>query len=245
MTGEPLIDYEALTQNAMRSVVQAVLARTAASGLPGDHHFYISFDTQAENVAISKRLREKYPQEMTIVLQHRFWDLHVFDDRFEVKLTFDGIPERLVIPYRAIKVFFDPSVRYGLQFEEPDFNSDTIDQTMNPQDLSQFMATTTDDDKFSTFRTPAAGRDPITPATLMREEAADDNAERIANGSGENNGAVGSGRDETSSTAAHADANGAGQSVANGTNAAADDNDADADDAKSAEIVSLDAFRKK
>jgi hypothetical protein len=68
---------------------------------------------------MSKRLREKYPREMTIVLQHRFWELNVTDDRFEVKLTFDGIPERLVVPFAAIKVFFDPSVRYGLQFEDP------------------------------------------------------------------------------------------------------------------------------
>jgi len=139
MTGEPLIDYEALTQNAMRSVVKEVLTRTANSGLPGDHHFYISFDTKAEGSAISKRLKGKYPNEMTIVLQHRFWDLNVYEDRFEVKLTFDGVPERLVVPYKAIKVFFDPSVRYGLQFEEPDFNSEAIDRTMSPVEISNLL----------------------------------------------------------------------------------------------------------
>ena len=117
MSSEGTIDYEALTQDAMRGVVRRVLEEAAKDGLPGDHHFYISFDTLAPGVVLSKRLREKYAEEMTIVLQHRFWDLAVSDDRFEVKLTFDGIPERLVIPYRAIKVFFDPSVRYGLQFE--------------------------------------------------------------------------------------------------------------------------------
>lgn len=122
MTAEHTIDYEALTQDAMRSVVRAVLLRAAKSGLPGDHHFYISFDTQAPGVILSKRLKEspKYQSEMTIVLQHRFWDLAVSDERFEVKLTFDGIPERLVVPFSAVKVFFDPSVRYGLQFEEPE-----------------------------------------------------------------------------------------------------------------------------
>jgi hypothetical protein len=104
----------------MRGVVRTVLTRTAKTGLPGDHHFFISFDTQAPGVSLSKRLKEKYAHEMTIVLQHRFWDLSVTEDRFEVKLTFDGVPERLVIPFAAIKVFFDPSVRYGLQFEEPD-----------------------------------------------------------------------------------------------------------------------------
>jgi len=118
MTGESTIDYEGLAQEAMRGVVRKVLTGTAKSGLAGDHHFYISFDTEAPGVSLSKRLKEKYPREMTIVLQHRFWDLVVSEDRFEVKLTFDGIPERLVVPFAAIKVFFDPSVRFGLQFED-------------------------------------------------------------------------------------------------------------------------------
>ena len=123
-----MIDYEALAQDAMRGVVRAVLTRTAKSGLPGDHHFYISFDTQHPGVVLSKRLREKYPEEMTIVLQHRFWDLSVTEERFEVKLTFDGIPERLVVPFAALKIFFDPSVRYGLQFEAPDLGPEALEQ---------------------------------------------------------------------------------------------------------------------
>lgn len=127
MTGESTIDYEGLAQEAMRGVVRKVLARTAKSGLIGDHHFYISFETEAPGVTLSKRLREKYPREMTIVLQHRFWDLAVSEDRFEVKLTFDGIPERLVVPFTAVKVFFDPSVRFGLQFEEGDARPDEAD----------------------------------------------------------------------------------------------------------------------
>ncbi|MBX9683701.1 MAG: hypothetical protein K2X41_07925 [Hyphomicrobium sp.] len=119
MATEPTIDYEALQQDAMRGVVRSVLQQTIKNGLPGDHHFYISFLTLAPGVILSKRLKEKYTHEMTIVLQHRFWDLIVNDERFEVKLTFDGIPERLVIPFAAIKVFIDPSVRFGLQFEDP------------------------------------------------------------------------------------------------------------------------------
>lgn len=119
MTAGQTIDYEALAQDAMRGIVRTVLMRAAKSGLPGDHHFYIAFDTQAPGVGLSRRLKEKYPEEMTIVLQHRFWDLAATDERFEVKLTFDGIPERLVVPYTAIRVFFDPSVRYTLQFEDP------------------------------------------------------------------------------------------------------------------------------
>lgn len=124
MTAGQTIDYDALAQDALRGVVRTVLTAVAKTGLPGDHHFYISFDTQAPGVVLSKRLREKYPEEMTIVLQHRFWDLLVTEDRFEVKLTFDGIPERLVVPFSSLQVFFDPSVRYGLQFEEPAADGD-------------------------------------------------------------------------------------------------------------------------
>ena len=119
MAAEPTIDYEALAQDALRGVVRTVLIQAAKTGLPGEHHFYISFDTGASGVVLSKRLKDKYPTEMTTVLQHRFWDLSVSDSGFEVKLTFDGIPERLVVPFAAIRVFFDPSVRYGLQFEDP------------------------------------------------------------------------------------------------------------------------------
>ena len=118
------IDYDALAQDAMRGLVRTVLTQITKTGLPGAHHFYISFETDIAGVSLSKRLKEKYPREMTIVLQHRFWDLSVTDDHFEVKLAFDGIPERLVVPFAAIKVFFDPSVPYGLQFEEPSFGAD-------------------------------------------------------------------------------------------------------------------------
>ena len=124
MTSGQNIDYEVLAQDAMRTVVRSVLTRIAKTGLPGEHHFYIAFNTQAPGVSISKRLKEKYPEEMTIVLQHRFWDLLVSEERFEVKLTFDSIPERLVVPFSVVKVFFDPSVPYGLQFEESELTSE-------------------------------------------------------------------------------------------------------------------------
>jgi hypothetical protein len=119
MTVGQSIDYDGLTQQALRTVVHAVLSSVAKTGLPGEHHFFIAFDTRAPGVGMSRRLKEKYPEEMMVVLQHRFWDLSVSDDRFEVKLTFDGIPERLLVPFAAIKLFFDPSVRFTLQFEEP------------------------------------------------------------------------------------------------------------------------------
>jgi hypothetical protein len=112
------IRYDLLTQQALRGVVRSVLSDTAKKGLPGDHHFYISFDTRAEGVRLSDRLRAQYPEEMTIILQHQFWDLKVGEGDFEVGLSFGGIPERLTVPFEAINGFFDPSVQFGLQFEE-------------------------------------------------------------------------------------------------------------------------------
>lgn len=112
-----LIRYDLLAQDALRGVVKRVLVDAAKEGLPGDHHFYITFDTRAPGVRLSNRMREKYPQEMTVVLQHQFWDLVVTEHTFEVGLSFGGIPERLLVPFEAIKGFFDPSVQFGLQFE--------------------------------------------------------------------------------------------------------------------------------
>jgi hypothetical protein len=112
------IRYDLLTQQALRGVVRAVLADAAANGLPGEHHFYIAFDTRAEGVGMPDRLRAQYPEQMTIILQHQFWDLKVSEEGFEVGLSFGGIPTKLSIPFQAVKGFFDPSVQFGLQFEE-------------------------------------------------------------------------------------------------------------------------------
>jgi hypothetical protein len=117
---EDLMRYDLMAQEALRGVVKAALRRAARQGLPGDHHFFVAFDTTHSGVRISERLRKKYPDEMTIVLQHQFWSLEVYDDRFEVDLSFDNIPERLSIPFSAIKGFFDPSVQFGLQFDVSD-----------------------------------------------------------------------------------------------------------------------------
>jgi uncharacterized protein len=108
--------YDLLTQDALRGLIRRVLTDAATKGLPGEHHFFITFDTRAEGVQVSPRIKAKYPQEMTIVLQHQFWDLKVTDDDFEVGLAFNGIPERLHIPLKAVKAFHDPSVQFGLQF---------------------------------------------------------------------------------------------------------------------------------
>lgn len=115
-----LIRYDVLTRDALRGVLRQVLTDAAAHGLPGEHHFYITFLSTADGVKISPRLLSQYPKEMTIILQHQFWDLVVAEDHFEVGLSFSGIPERLVVPFSAITRFFDPSVQFGLQFETSD-----------------------------------------------------------------------------------------------------------------------------
>jgi hypothetical protein len=115
-----LIRYDLLAQEALRGVVRRVIADAAKSGLPGDHHFFITFDTTKPGIKMSPRLHAQHPEELTIVLQHQFWDLAVSDDAFEVRLSFKGIPERLVVPFDAIKAFFDPSVKFGVQFDSAD-----------------------------------------------------------------------------------------------------------------------------
>jgi uncharacterized protein len=114
--GVDYIRYDILAQEALRGMVRTVLADTAAKGLPGDHHFYITFDTRAEGVRLSPRLHAQHPKDMTIVLQHQFWDLTVTDEGFGVGLSFNGIPENLVVPWSAITDFVDPSVQFGLKF---------------------------------------------------------------------------------------------------------------------------------
>ncbi len=114
---DDLIRYDVLVQDALRTVVRKVLREVADGGLPGEHHFYIAFDTTAPGVRLSSRLRQQHPEEMTVVLQHQFWDLAVTDHAFEVGLSFGGVPERLLVPFAAVKGFFDPSVQFGLQFD--------------------------------------------------------------------------------------------------------------------------------
>ena len=119
------IRYDVLARDALRGVLRRVLADAAEHGLPGEHHFFITFVSTAEGVKLSPRLLSQYPEEMTVILQHQFWDLVVTEDRFEVGLSFGGIPERVVVPFSAIKSFFDPSVQFGLQFEPQDTATET------------------------------------------------------------------------------------------------------------------------
>jgi hypothetical protein len=128
-----LIRYDLLAQEALRGVVRRVLTDAARDGLPGDHHFYVSFKTAHPGVRISSRLREKYPDEITIVLQHQFWDLTISDTGFEVGLSFGGAPELLLVPFDAVSGFFDPSVQFGLKFEVITEEASMIDTADNEE----------------------------------------------------------------------------------------------------------------
>jgi uncharacterized protein len=114
---EDLIRYDILAQDALRGVIRKVLSEVNRTGLPGNHHFFITFVTGATGVRISTRLREKYPEQMTIVIQHQYWDLEVSETGFEVTLSFNDVSEKLIIPYSSIRGFYDPSVNFELEFE--------------------------------------------------------------------------------------------------------------------------------
>ena len=114
---ESWLRYDRMVEQALRSVLRRALTEAAQRGLPGDHHFYITFHTDRSGVGMADWLRQQYPQEMTIILQHQFWDLAVEEDRFAVTLSFGGRHERLTIPLGAVTAFADPSVKFGLQFE--------------------------------------------------------------------------------------------------------------------------------
>jgi len=146
------IRYDVLARDALRGVLRRVLSDAAEHGLPGEHHFFITFLSKADGVKLSPRLLAQYPEEMTIILQHQFWDLVVSEDRFEVGLSFGGIPERLLVPFAAIKSFFDPSVQFGLQFEPQEAMEAPAAKLPADQPSPALTATTT--------ATPAAAEEP-------------------------------------------------------------------------------------
>ena len=122
------IDYGNLMHNAMRSLIQDVLTEVKNNGLPGEHHFFITFDTNHAGVEMASWLKDRYPTEITVVMQHWYDDLEVKDDSFSVTLNFGDTPEHLVIPYEAILTFVDPSVEFGLRFETNEEDEDTDEQ---------------------------------------------------------------------------------------------------------------------
>jgi hypothetical protein len=135
---EDQLHYPLLIDHAMRGVVREVLKRVQSTGLPGEHHFYISFLTGFPGVKMSEQLKSRYPKEITIVMQHQYWDFKVEENAFTVTLSFGGVPEKLTIPYAALTAFADPSIKFGLQFQHSDVLEDVEDTTLElPQDLTK------------------------------------------------------------------------------------------------------------
>ena len=131
-----LMNYDNMVQNALRHVVRDALIRVEKEGLIGEHHFYIAFDTNHPGVTMSDTLKAKYPEEMTIVLQHKFWGLKVDPDRFEVNLSFNQIPELLIVPFSAVRGFYDPSVQFGLQFHSDDELASELEEAVEELEAS-------------------------------------------------------------------------------------------------------------
>ena len=130
---EDLMGYDQIVEDALKGVVREALSRVAVVGLPGDHHFYITYKTDAPGVHVPQSLQKQYPEEITIVIQHRFWDLIIDDDKFSVTLSFGGRKEYLEVPFAAITGFADPSVQFGLQFkaEQSHINENLQEQEDN------------------------------------------------------------------------------------------------------------------
>ncbi len=164
------IDYDAKVQDALRNVVKDVLRDTAKEGLQGEHHFYVAFKTQAEGVNIPAHLVSRFPDEMTIVLQHKFWGLEIHDDRFEIGLSFNQKPEHLIIPFEAIVGFVDPSVQFALQFHDEQDDSETENEA--PAAIQSNDSTSEDDDMFlpdATEKPESPEPNEIDPDALAQE----------------------------------------------------------------------------
>jgi len=221
---EDQIRYDVLVQEALRGVVRKVLTEAAQAGLPGEHHFYIAFDTAAPGVRISSRIRQKYPDEMTIVLQHQFWDFVVSETHFEVSLSFGGVAERLIVPFTAVKGFFDPSVQFGLQFD-PARNPATEETGEDAAaGAPKPSLASSDGRRFGDDKTPARSSVPATagPKPVPAAKPAPKAAPKVA--------------DTAAATPASRGAEGGEENAAP---------EAAAEPTAGAAVVSLDAFRKK
>ena len=146
---EDILRYDILVQNALRGVIRKVLSEIDKTGLPGNHHFFITFMTGAPGVKVSNRVREQYPDQMTIVLQHQFWELEIDETGFGIGLSFSDVPEKLYIPYTSIRGFYDPSVNFELEFdvEQPESESETDDDQDEAEGSGEKEPVVQDDDK--------------------------------------------------------------------------------------------------
>lgn len=222
---DDLIRYDLLVQDALRGVVRKVLTDAAREGLSGEHHFYVSFRTEAPGVRISQRLREKYPQDMTIVLQHQFWDLGVTEHTFEVGLSFSGVPERLLVPFDALTGFFDPSVQFGLKFDLNDGSEESGEAENQPSSAGM-----------------GAPRGAASEPTEMKPKAIGQGNVGQGNAAGQSLPSIGSSVPKLLPAAQNAETSKATRPAAKKPST---DTQGAAPPESSAEVVSLDAFRKK
>ncbi len=188
------IRYDILAQEALRGVMRKVIGEVAKTGLPGEHHFFITFLTKAPGVRISSRLHERYPEQMTIVLQYQYWDLKVSDSHFEVGLSFSDVPEKLYVPFSAVRGFYDPSVNFELEF---DVSQEADDEKPGSGEITELA--------------PAETKKPAKPKRQPKKGASAKKAKPKTD------------KDKEAAVDEPADSE---------------------DDAKGAEVVSLDAFRK-
>jgi hypothetical protein len=158
--GQDHIRYDILAQDALRGVIRKVLSEVAATGsLPADHHFFITFLTQAPGVRISQHLKSRYPEQMTIVVQHQFWDLKVNETYFEIGLSFSDKPEKLTVPFAAVRGFYDPSVNFELEFDVATAEEDAgqgAEVTAYPIASAEEIAVVKDDDKSDEPKAPGS-----------------------------------------------------------------------------------------
>lgn len=235
---DDMIRYDLIVQEALRDAVRKVMTDVSREGLPGEHHFFITFKTSAPGVQLSHRMRQEYPDEMTIVLQHQFWDMKVDDEHFEVGLSFRNVPEKLSIPFDALTGFADPSVQFALRFE-----TDLADGEQSGSEIA------------GNDSSPGAGKpgalalqtDPSDPAYLAAQREQRDQARakskgaaKPAKGAGKNSGKT-AGKKQPALTNAKDKGQSKGQD--NETGAAAKD-DTPVTDSEN-KVVSIDAFRKK
>jgi len=216
-----LIRYDLLVQEALRNVVRKVLTETAKEGLRGDHHYFITFRTKAPGLRLSERMRARYPDEMTIILQHQFWDLSVNETAFEVGLSFGGVPERLLVPFEALSAFSDPAAEFGLKFEP------RVEEDQEKHEASVSKLPSSAGPKLVPAEpAPHAGQEPVVvkpkSAKARKDEAAKTAAQTTKPAEGKT--------DEAGHSAAAKQASAEGKS---------------AETSGDAKIVSIDAFRKK
>jgi hypothetical protein len=166
-----MFSYEKMVEDALRGVLRQALVITAQQGLPGSHHFYITFDTTHPQVRIPEALRQLHPNEMTIVLQHQFWDLKVNDDGFEITLSFSGVSHRLKIPFAAVTAFADPHAKFGLQFHVEVVEKSGADEDREAAAREDAKAGTGGSAGASDKPAAAKSKDPARPAVVAASPA--------------------------------------------------------------------------